>query len=143
MGAAAWRVPYLCGTYAYDEGQYAAAVEHFNLLTELRPRFAEAYFLTGQAYEGLGQNTNAAAAYARALELNPGYREARLRLGWAHYWAGEPRTAALIWRPIIGAVRDTSTLLTMIELYERIGDRVSAQSARAALQRFQRSQGQE
>jgi tetratricopeptide (TPR) repeat protein len=78
MGATPWRVPYICGTYAYEQGQFAAALGHFNLLMQLRPGFAEGYFLAGQAYAGLGQLENAAAAYARALELQPDYTEARV-----------------------------------------------------------------
>ncbi|MCX5800327.1 MAG: glycosyltransferase family 39 protein [Candidatus Eisenbacteria bacterium] len=130
MGATPWRVPYICGTYAYEQGQFAAALGHFNLLMQSRPGFAEAYFLAGQAYAGLGQLENAAAAYARALELQPDYPEARLRLGWTELKAGRPRNAARTWRPIVGAVRDSSSLVTMIGLYERLGDRQAALKAR-------------
>jgi tetratricopeptide (TPR) repeat protein len=136
MGATFWRVPYICGTYAYEQGQFAAALGHFNLLMQLRPGFAEGYFLAGQAYAGLGQLENAAAAYSRALELQPDHPEARLRLGWTQLLTGQTRNAALTWHPIIGAVRDSSTLVTMIGLYEKLGDQQAALKARETLLRL-------
>ena len=137
MDAAPWRVPYICGTYAYEQGQFVAALGHFNLLMQLRPDFAEGYFLAGQAYSGLGQLENAAAAYARVLELQPDHPEARWRLGWTQLLAGQTRNAALTWRPIIEAVRDSSTLVTMIGLYDRLGDQQAALEARKTLMRRQ------
>ncbi len=139
MGAARWRVPYICGTYANDQGQFAAALEHLSLLVRLRPTFAEGHFLAGQAYEGLGRLENAAASYARALELQPYYNEARWRLGWTQVLTGRSQNAAQIWRPVIGAVRDSSTLATMIGLYESLGDREAALRARQTLQRRQQA----
>jgi 4-amino-4-deoxy-L-arabinose transferase-like glycosyltransferase len=133
--AAPWRVPLVCGNYAYAEGQFAAALEHFNRLTRLRPDFAEAYFLAGQAHASLGQFEDAAGAYARALALKPDHAGARWGLGWTQFLSGQPRDAARTWRPMIEAVEDSSTLVSMIALYEKLGDRKAALKARETLRR--------
>lgn len=53
----------------------ALAVRDFQRATELDPDYSRAFFLLGQAHSALGRDTEAEAAWSRALVLNPAWEE--------------------------------------------------------------------
>lgn len=57
------------GYTLYDMGRYAEAHAHLRHYTELAPMNAWAWCWLGKALEALGETGEAAAAYARAIEL--------------------------------------------------------------------------
>ncbi len=62
-----------------EEGSPLQALERYNRAVTLY-EMPRAWFEMGRLYEALGESPKAAAAYNRALELEPEYREARLAL---------------------------------------------------------------
>jgi len=61
---------YWLGRTDYDTGQYGSAVERFNRAISLDPGMVRAYDNLGLAYEALNHRDEAAAAYAKANDLN-------------------------------------------------------------------------
>lgn len=73
---------YLARAYL-SQGRYDEAVRRAQQGALLPPESAEAHYYLGQAYEarrGSGDVENARRAYERALELDPGFQEARTAL---------------------------------------------------------------
>jgi Flp pilus assembly protein TadD len=64
------------GAAAMAEGKYADAVVHLEAAARLKPRSARIHALRGQAYLAAGRRSEAAAAFRRSLELEPGNRSA-------------------------------------------------------------------
>lgn len=60
------------GLRALIRGELTAAVTSFSEATKLAPEQATAWRGLGQAYEGLGQKREAAAAYERYLAIGKG-----------------------------------------------------------------------
>jgi tetratricopeptide (TPR) repeat protein len=71
----------LKGKKLLDAGNYDAAARQLKIATSLMPTNANAWNYLGVAYHRAGQETNAAAAYTRALALNRELLEARFNLG--------------------------------------------------------------
>ncbi|MCS6991707.1 MAG: tetratricopeptide repeat protein [Chitinophagales bacterium] len=76
-----------------EHPDYARAVSLLNRVIELNNRNAEAYWLLGLAYEGMGvsRTGDAVSAYERATELNPSLAKAYTRMGriWRDAQRGE------------------------------------------------------
>lgn len=70
---------YMRGREAYDKGDYAVAEKHFLEVVKARP-YADVYNKLGLIYHGKGELGKAAAAFRKALELNPNYTEVSLNL---------------------------------------------------------------
>lgn len=62
-------------------GIYQEAIDDFSICLKYSPRVAEGYFDRGQAYLKLGKKSAAKKDLEMAIELNPGYVEARKMLG--------------------------------------------------------------
>lgn len=60
--------------------QYDSAAVHFTKAIELFPRYFQAYYNRGLAYESLDRRTEAESDYRTALNIQPDYTEAALSL---------------------------------------------------------------
>jgi tetratricopeptide (TPR) repeat protein len=123
------------GTIELALGQLAAARVHLERAADLSPSDAEVLLPLGETLLRLGELRLAGLAYQRAEAVSPGNVSARIGRGWVSLAAGRPQEAAALWRPVIGATTSPGTLMRMIELYERLGDREAAAAARARLGR--------
>lgn len=65
---------------ALAAGQWSLAAQLVDAALERHATYPDLHALLGDAEAGLGQLDDAAASYARALELNPDFHAARLRL---------------------------------------------------------------
>jgi len=63
---------------------YAAAIEHYAAVAQLRPNFPEAYNNLGVAWKKKGELDRAVENFSRALELRPDYGEAWSNRGWVY-----------------------------------------------------------
>ena len=70
---------YMLGRDAFDKGDYQEAERSFLEVVAARP-YADVYNKLGQIYHGKGELGKAAAAFRKALEINPGYTEVSLNL---------------------------------------------------------------
>jgi SpoVK/Ycf46/Vps4 family AAA+-type ATPase len=59
--------------------KYQEALADFSKVLELKPNFAEAWYLLGLAKEYMGNLQEAVEAYEKALELNPDFKDAQNR----------------------------------------------------------------
>jgi predicted O-linked N-acetylglucosamine transferase (SPINDLY family) len=64
-----------------DEGDIAAALQHFREATACAPDHARGHLNVGNALRKLGREADAAAAYREALRLDPGSHASRFNLG--------------------------------------------------------------
>jgi len=101
----------------------------------LVPRNADAQLLRGEAFTRLGHPREALAAFDRALELRPGDVPAQLGRGYSLMSLGRRDEAAVTWRPVIDATRNTSVLRAMLSVYTEVGDGDAARAVGAALER--------
>ncbi len=69
------------GRAAYDAGDYQGAITNFSEATRLDPRYGEAFYGLGKAYEALNMNRQALDAYLDAVSVQPSH-------GGAHAAAG-------------------------------------------------------
>ena len=83
---------YLCRTYIFM-GQYADAVQSCSESIALKPQIT-GYINLGVAYFDRHEFTNAAAAFERAVALNPYYYIAVGHLARAYSWIPEDRNRA-------------------------------------------------
>jgi Flp pilus assembly protein TadD len=75
------------GEIALRQGLFGDAIAHLTKATKLAPKSAKAFTLLGEAYLNSGNNTQAAAQFKKALQLDPdnarardGYNEASSRV---------------------------------------------------------------
>ncbi|KAA6184095.1 tetratricopeptide repeat protein [Thiohalocapsa marina] len=73
------------GRSAYTAGNYSQAIAEFQQATRLDPRFADAYFGLGQAYEATNQDRQALSAYLSAIRIQPSHGEAQARAGIIYF----------------------------------------------------------
>ncbi len=71
---------YKFGTEAFEKGEYQNAEPYFQEILALKPMFADIHNKMGIIYNHTNRLQLAARAFAKALELNPGYTEASLNL---------------------------------------------------------------
>ena len=60
------------GSLAFREGDYEAALEHYDRATGRAPGFGAGWFGVYMAYDAMGRKEEADSAIARARSLNPG-----------------------------------------------------------------------
>lgn len=68
------------GLVAYARGDLEAALDHFRAAREAAPDLVPAHFYEGLTLADLGRPEEAARAFQRVLQLDPGHLEARLEL---------------------------------------------------------------
>lgn len=73
--------PHHLGLLYLAQQDAAGAVKELLLAKELNPQDATVYFNLGLAYEMMGQKAEARANYQKALELKPGWEEAKEKVG--------------------------------------------------------------
>jgi tetratricopeptide (TPR) repeat protein len=71
-----------------NQAELKRAENYLDRATQIHPRYKNAYLLKGNARFYMGDYENAILAYQNALDLDPGYVEARGNLGLAYRDAG-------------------------------------------------------
>jgi len=127
---------YQLATIERLRGNFDQAFQLMDRATQLAPNEARFWLLLGDIRLRLHDPVTADAAFVRALTLDPSNAEAQIGRGWASLYANRPRDAAELWRPVVAAAHDPTTLQQMIELYGQLGDTESQSAARATLARL-------
>ena len=130
-----WRAHLSLAISALEQQRYREALDHASVVTRDRPAEPLGWMLTGDASLRLGDRDRSLTAFERALALEPGNVETRIRLGWVLLGAGREDRAAEVWRPVVGMTTNRPTLERMIELFQSRGDATAARQAREALGR--------
>lgn len=122
------------GKAYYTRRAYSSAVDAFNRLLGQFPESesaANAYFLLGESYFDLGEFAQAASAYARYVELNPGEIEdiARYYQGNAALSAGDYNQAIFAYQAALNSASPTLTNTLNLQIgksYAAMGDPTTA-----------------
>jgi tetratricopeptide (TPR) repeat protein len=129
----AWQAHLTLAVDAGVNGRYEEARDHLEVVIRQRPGHVRAWILLGEARLRLKQSELAREAFETALKRDPRSVDAQLGLGWVEYHAGRLDRAAEIWRPVVEETVHIPTLETMVQVYSKIGDRVSADVAQSRL----------
>jgi tetratricopeptide (TPR) repeat protein len=62
---------YQAGQAAYKAGDYKAAARHFENVTDVAPKVAEAWYMLGMARQGAKDDKGAAHAFEKSVKLDP------------------------------------------------------------------------
>jgi Flp pilus assembly protein TadD len=81
------------GTVFLNLGNYRQAIEDYDKVVEINPKYAEAYNNRGTAYSNLGSYRQAIGDYDRAIEINPKYEKAYNNRGVASKHLGNYQQA--------------------------------------------------
>ncbi|MCK4916575.1 MAG: tetratricopeptide repeat protein, partial [Candidatus Eisenbacteria sp.] len=108
----------IIGAIYRDAGNYAKAVEYYQLATEESPDFDLAYNSLGSSLSRMGRDAEAERALLRALEINPGLASAQSNLGLLYLQRGRMDEAR---RRLTMATRDDPTLKPAWENLARLG----------------------
>ena len=65
------------GTSCYEQTKYDSAAWYFEQIAALKPKNAEVYYNLGNTYYRLNKVALAVLNYERALQIEPGYKEAK------------------------------------------------------------------
>jgi soluble lytic murein transglycosylase len=122
------------GKTYYTRRAYSSAVDAFNRLLGQFPESesaANAYFLLGESYFDLGEFAQAASAYARYVELNPGEVEdtARYYQGNAALSAGDYNQAIFAYQAALNSATPSFANLLNLQIgksYAAMGDPTTA-----------------
>jgi soluble lytic murein transglycosylase len=122
------------GKANYTRRAYSSAVDAFNRLLGQFPdsdAAANAYFLLGETYFDLGEYAQAANAYAKYVELNPGEIEdiARYYQGNAALSAGDHNQAIFAYQAALSSASPTLTNTLNLQIgksYAAMGDFTTA-----------------
>ncbi len=79
-------------------GEASPAVAELHKAIELRPNYADAWYLLGLAFQHLESRDSAAAAFRRTLEIQPSHSLGYLRLGRLLLDQGQAEEARRYWR---------------------------------------------
>ena len=77
------------GVAYVGKGDFAAALEDFNIVIDLNPADADAYVNRGIAYDGKGDVAAALGDFNKAIELSPEYADAYTNRGVAYVGKGD------------------------------------------------------
>jgi TonB family protein len=80
---------FLHGRDAYEEKDYATALDDFNKVIGQKPDWPDAYLYRGLAYSYRGDHQRALPDYQKAIQLNPYLASAYNSLGWAYSELGQ------------------------------------------------------
>ncbi len=115
-------------------GRYTEARRVLELLVRYRDQY-EAWLMLGEINLILGDGGRAQTAFQQARRLRPDDPLGALGLGWALLMQSRVPEAAELWRPLIEATGDISTLVRMAAVFDQLGDHDAAARARTQLQR--------
>jgi type IV pilus biogenesis/stability protein PilW len=76
------------GVELYHQREYAKAIQAYQKVIEIDPRYAEAHNNLGIIYQEAGDFDRALSAYQKAIEINPRYEKALNNLGVLLYLKG-------------------------------------------------------
>lgn len=106
---------FLLGQRAFERGDVAAALEHFDRLIAHDVHFADVHCMIGRIREGRGDLEGALTHLREAIRLNPSYVEALLALATLHERRGEfdraqgyAERASQLSRPTAGGLDPTT-----------------------------------
>ncbi|OQX83436.1 MAG: hypothetical protein B6D63_06245 [Candidatus Latescibacteria bacterium 4484_7] len=68
-----------------DRGQYEEAARQLETAIKYQPKYADVHYFLGSLYEELSRSEDAARCYERALDINPKFFKARVRLARRSY----------------------------------------------------------
>jgi len=71
---------YGMGSVWYAAGNFAMAIDRYNIAIKLEPNFAEAYYWLGNAYFKAGKKEDAVRAWKECLKIDPGNENAKEKL---------------------------------------------------------------
>ena len=128
-----WRAHLSLAVAGREQQRWREVVDHAAVVIRNQPTNSLGWRLLGDASLRLGDRVLAITAFERALALEPGSVDTRIRLGWLLLGSGLPDRAAVVWRPAVRATSNRETLERMIELFQARGDAAAAQQARDAL----------
>lgn len=123
----------VAGAAALEEHHFDEARERLTRAARLQPNNVTSFLLLGRVALETQDASAAAIAFERAETLRPGMPEARIGRGWASLLAGDSRSAADLWRPVVPYAKDAATLRRMIEIFTQEGDVQSIALARSTL----------
>jgi Flp pilus assembly protein TadD len=69
------------GVTFYNQKEFSKAIQAYQKVIELNPRYVEAYNNLGIVYQTIGDVNRAFGAYQKATEINPGYQKGYNNLG--------------------------------------------------------------
>ena len=115
---------------ALDRGAPAVALELADQAGRRLPNEPLVWQTRGRALLELSRPADAAAAFSRAVQLDPNDPETRRALGIAFVRAGNLPEAGRAWRGLVADTDDAELLAVMQRAFEQAGDRASADSAR-------------
>jgi tetratricopeptide repeat protein len=130
-----WRAHLSMAVAAFDEQRFREVFDHASVVIRDQPREPLGWRLYADASLRRGDRDRAIVAFERALALEPGSIDTRVRLGWLLLGAGRPDRAAEIWRSAAGMTSNRATLERMVALFHSRGDAGAERRARAALER--------
>jgi tetratricopeptide (TPR) repeat protein len=84
---------FLLGNIYKEQGEYAAAAEHYERVVELDPYVAANHYNLGLVNHLLNRLQLAAASYLQALQLNPSDMRSNMNLGLVYTALGKPDVA--------------------------------------------------
>lgn len=131
-----WRARLSIAIADFERQRFRDALDHATDVLRERPGEAMAWRICANASLRLGDVATAAAAFERALKLEPDAVQTRVMLGWTLLALGQESRAAQVWKPAAGAAADRATLERMADLFTRTGDQAAAAQARLALARL-------
>ena len=127
----------MLGKRQIQSGRYEEALATLRQLTAQAPRFSRGWCALGAASRHMADMPAARAAYERALELDPGYLDARTNLGEWHLVSGEPQAALACFEAVLKQnPRHYEALTNRIAALLELGASGAEEATQAALKLF-------
>ena len=112
----------LLGAALWDQTDYKAALEQYEIAARLAPSSAEAHFLKGSGHRLLGADLEAKVAFQRSLELDAEFRPSLSALGMLLAAEGRWDDAALLLEKVREGDPTAPTVrLELGRVYRRLG----------------------
>jgi tetratricopeptide (TPR) repeat protein len=114
-----------------DKKDYRRAVLEFRNALQVRPKSAETYYQLGLAYLGLGDSKSAVKAFGTALQMDPKYTAAELKMAQlaalSNYKEGVEAAERRLSQRLTEAPADPDTLNSLAIAEWRLGKREEAE----------------
>jgi len=94
--------------YAYFKKQdYPAAIQQFEEVINIAPRYVQAYYFQSEAYQAMGENEMARRALEKAVDIAPGFLQAGYQLGVMLMQDEQPEAARARFERIVELAPDS------------------------------------